>query len=146
MIENYELWIQTYPRDFSARNNLAVAYAGMGDFQKGAEQAPEALRIQPDDVLPFVNLIFDYLNLNQLEEAKAIYKQAMDRKLDSRYLREFRFEIAYLEGDAAEMDRQVAALSGKPEQAILIRDKGMIAAQPGRIKEARTLSFCRRST
>ncbi|HEX8896117.1 MAG TPA: protein kinase, partial [Terriglobales bacterium] len=139
MIENYELWIQTYPRDFTARNNLAVAYAIMGDFQKGAEQAREALRLQPDDVLPYGNVTWAYINFNKLEEAKAIYKQAMDRKLDSRYLREYRFEIAYLEGDTAEMDRQVAALSGRPEQAILIRDKGMIAAQQGRNKEARAL-------
>ena len=47
--------------------------------------------------------------------------------------------IAFLEGDTAEMDRQVTAISGKPEQVDLLRDKGMIAAQQGRIKEARSL-------
>ena len=138
-IENYELWIQTYPRDFSPRNNLAVAYGQMGNYQKSAEQALEALRLQPDDVLPYGNLIWSYINLNKPEEAKSIYKQAMDRKVDSGLLHEERFMIAYLEGDTAEMDRQVAALSGSAEQVDLIRDKGMIAAQQGRIKEARTL-------
>ena len=68
-----------------------------------------------------------------LKQAKAIYKQAMDRKLNSGLLHEQRFMIAYLEDDTAEMDRQVAALSGKAEQAYLIRDTGMFAAQQGRI-------------
>jgi eukaryotic-like serine/threonine-protein kinase len=139
-IENSELWIQTYPRDYSARNALSVTYASMGDFQKAAEQAREALRLQPDAGLPYNNLTFAYLSLNQLEEAKAIYKEAVDRKLDSAgSLHELRFLIAYVEGDTAEMDRQIAAVSGKGEQAVLIGEKGMIVAQQGRIQEARAL-------
>ena len=33
-IENYELWAQTYPRDFTPPNNLAVSYGQMGELQK----------------------------------------------------------------------------------------------------------------
>ncbi len=33
-IENLELWIQTYPRDYPPRNNIAVGYAQTGEFQK----------------------------------------------------------------------------------------------------------------
>ena len=138
-IENYLLWIQTYPRDWSPRNNVSVAYLSQGDFQKAAEQAREALRLQTDDVLPYVNLIEAYGKLNQLEDAKAVYQQAADRKLDSAALREGRFLVAYLEGDTEEMDRQFAAMSGNAGQARLIRDKAMIAAQKGQIKEARSL-------
>ena len=33
-IENCELWIQTYPRDWSPRNNLAAVFSNLGDSQK----------------------------------------------------------------------------------------------------------------
>ena len=72
--ENYELWIQTYPRDYTPRINLGVAYSGLGEFQKSLVQNLEALRLRPDDQNAYGNAMSDYLSLNQLEEAKAIYK------------------------------------------------------------------------
>jgi len=136
-IENYELWIQTYPRDWSPRNNLAANYTSLGDFQKALPQALAAVRLQPDDRLPYINLMYTYLGLNQLEEAKAIYKQAVDKNLDDPTLNQMRFQIAYLEGDAQEMQRQSAAATGKPEEYNILASRAGIAASHGRLKEAR---------
>ena len=138
-IENYELWIQTYPRDFSPQNNLGVVYFDFGELQKALPHAIEAQRLQPDDVLSYVNLMRLYLSLNQLEEAKAIFKQAMDKKLESHGLHEPRFIIAYLEGDAQEMERQLAWATGKPNEYAFTLMKAQIAATHGRLKEARGL-------
>src|ERR1035438_7314169 len=55
-IENYELWIQTYPRDFSPRNNIAAVYSQGGNYEKALPQALEAQRLQPDDRLPYTAL------------------------------------------------------------------------------------------
>ncbi len=136
-IENYELWIQTYPRDWSPHQNLAVAYSILGDAQKALPQALETLRLQPDDRLPYVNVMSIYLSLNQLEEAKAIYKQAVERKLDGSDLNQLRFVIAYLEGDSQEMERQFAWAAGKPQEYGFLLSKAGIAATRGRLKEAR---------
>jgi len=139
-VENLELWIQTYPRDWSPRNNLVGDYSLTGDFQKALVQALECLRLQPNDVLPYQNAMGTYLRLNQLEEAKAIYQQAMDRKLDSSFLHNTRLGIAYLEGDNQEIDRQAAWASGKPEEATLLLSEAQIAASRGQLKRARELS------
>jgi serine/threonine protein kinase/tetratricopeptide (TPR) repeat protein len=139
-VENLELWIQTYPRDWSPRNNLVGDYSLAGDFQKALQQALECLRLQPNDVLPYQNLMSTYVHLNQLEEAKAIYQQAMDKKLDSEFLHNTKLWIAYLEGDDPEIERQAALASGKPEEATLLLSQAQIAASRGQLKKARELS------
>jgi serine/threonine protein kinase/tetratricopeptide (TPR) repeat protein len=139
-IENYELWIQTYPRDYPPRNNIAIAYAQTGDFQKALAQALEAPRLEPNDVLPYANVIAGYLRLNQLEEAKAIYKQAIERKLDTVSFHNQRFVIAYLEGDAQEMDRQAAWAAGKTQESTILLQESQVAASRGQFKKSRELS------
>jgi tetratricopeptide (TPR) repeat protein len=139
-IENYELWVQTYPRDYPPRNNLAVTYSQIGEFQKALAQALEALRLAPADVLPYINVVAGYTRLNQLEEAKAIYKQGVEKKLDTVSLRSQRFIIAYLEGDTQEMDRQAAWAAGKTEESVILLQEAQVAASRGQLKKARELS------
>jgi serine/threonine protein kinase/tetratricopeptide (TPR) repeat protein len=139
-IDNYELWVQTYPRDYPPRNNLAVTYSQIGEFQKALAQALEALRLAPADVLPYINVIAGYARLNQLEEAKAIYKQAVEKKLDTVSPRSQRFVIAYLEGDTLEMDRQAAWAAGKTEESVILVQQAQVAASRGQLKKARELS------
>jgi eukaryotic-like serine/threonine-protein kinase len=139
-IENYELWVQTYPRDYPPRNNLAVTYTQTGEFQKALAQALEALRLAPTDVLPYLNVIASYARLNQLEEAKAIYKQAVEKKLDPMGIHSLRFMIAYLEGDAQEMDRQSAWAAGKTQESVILQQASQVAASRGQLKKARELS------
>jgi serine/threonine protein kinase/tetratricopeptide (TPR) repeat protein len=139
-IENYELWIQTYPRDWTPRNNVAGDYQDIGEFQKALAQGLECLRLQPNDVLPYQNVIGSYIRLNQLEEAKAIYKQAVEKKLDTMVGHSQRFNIAYLEGDTQEMDRQVAWASDNPEESTILLSEAQVAASRGQLKRARELS------
>jgi eukaryotic-like serine/threonine-protein kinase len=138
-LENYELWIQTYPRDYTPRINLGVAYSTLGEFQKSLVQSLEALRLRPDDQNAYGNAMSDYLCLNQLEEAKAIFKQAVDKKVDVFSMHVMRFQIAYLEGDAAEMERQSAWMTGKPQEYTLWMMKANLAASQGKLKQAREL-------
>jgi len=139
-IENYELWIQTYPRDWTPRNNVSGDYQDIGEFQKAVVQGLECLRLQPNDVLPYQVVMGAYIRLNQLEEAKSIYKQAVDKKLDGMVVHSQRFAVAYLEGDAQEMERQAAWASGKPEESIILLQKAQVAASRGQLKKARELS------
>jgi len=83
--------------------------------------------------------MYQYLSLGQLEEAKAIFKQAVDKKVDVFDLHQLRFPIAYLEGDAQEMERQSAWAAGKPQEYIFQLNKAGIAATHGQMKAAREL-------
>ncbi len=139
-IDNYQLWIQTYPRDYPPRNNISIAYAQTGEFQKALAQALEALRLGPNEGIPYLNLIASYVRLNQLEEAKAIYKQAVEKKLDNMIIHSQRFTIAYLEGDAQEMERQAAWASGNNQESTILLQESQAAASRGQLKKSRELA------
>ena len=136
-IENYKLWIETYPRDWTAHNNLVGDYIVTGESQKGIAEALETLRLQPNDVLPYQNAFAAYSVSGQFEEAKAIYGQAVSRKLDSAFLHRRRYEVAFRENDEAEMARQVAWATGKPEEWDMLMGQAEVAAYRGQLKKAR---------
>jgi tetratricopeptide (TPR) repeat protein len=101
--------------------------------------AIEAVRLQPNDVLPNLNLMFAYLQLNRLEEAKTIYQQAIAKGFDEAIIHLTRFNIAFVEGDAAEMERQSAWAAGKPEEATLLLAQAQTASSRGQWKKAQAL-------
>ncbi len=136
-IETYELWKRTYPRDFTPRNNLAVSYSETGQFEKALAEAQEALRLRPDSAFPYNNVASVYMALNRFDEAKAIHEQALARNIDSIAVRETLFQVAYFRGDEAEMQRQLDALKGKPEEIVIGGFRGGILALAGRWREAK---------
>jgi len=83
----------------------------------------------------------DYAALNRLDEAKSIYEQAVARKLESPYLHENRYAVAFLESDTAEMKRQVAWGMGKPAaEDVLLSTDSDTQAYAGHLAKARELS------
>ena len=66
------------------------------------------------------NLSGIYMNLNRLDDARAVLEQAKASKLDGLVIRALVF-IGVSQGDTAEMDRQVAWAAGRPgeEDAML---------------------------
>jgi hypothetical protein len=58
--------------------------------------------------------MFDYIPLNRLDEAKATYEQALERKLNNPFFHLALYQIAFLQNDAAGMAQQVAWSAGKP--------------------------------
>ncbi len=136
-IETYELWKQTYPRDWTPYNNLAVGYSFTGQLEQAAEAAREALRLNPDHVFPYAGLALSYIWLNRLEEAKATLRQALARGFETPAVHQGFYAIAFLEGDREEMARQVAAVADQPGGHQMLNLEAGAAASAGRLQEAR---------
>ena len=137
-----ELWIQAYPRNPMPRTFLSgPIYPTFGQYENAVEQSREAVRVSPDSAVPYFILGFNYVNLNRLDEAKATYMQALDRKLDHPYIHADLYLIAFLQNDAAGMRQQAAWSAGKlgPENNMLA-SQADTSAYSGRLKEARDLS------
>jgi hypothetical protein len=62
----------------------------------------------------YQNLASQYLDMNRLDEAKATFDQAFARKLDGEGLRGALYRLAFLRGDATQMEQQVVWATGKP--------------------------------
>jgi len=140
----YELWAQTYPRDAEPKNELGIIYVTLGQYNLAIEQFREALRLDPGSGLGYANLVVGYLHLNRLPEARATTEEAQAEKLDSPFLRDYLYDIAFLQSDIAGMAEQVAWSGGKPGvEDWLLYGEADTAAYSGRLKES--LEYSRRA-
>jgi serine/threonine protein kinase/Flp pilus assembly protein TadD len=136
----YDLWAQTYPRDFIPRNNLTSIYNSLGQYERAVEESRKALSLSPDSNA-YSNLVVAYLNLNRLEEAQATAKVAQTKNLDSPGLRISLYQLAFLQNDTAGMARQVNWSTGKPGvEEVLLANEADTEAYSGRLAKAREFS------
>ena len=139
--QTFELWQQTYPRNYQPYANLGVFSVTLGNNEKAVEEYREALRLEPNDVLNYSNLGNAYMNLNKLDEAEAVYKQAELRKLENENLLVNRYVLAFLKNDAAQMERFPSAAMGKlGTEDLLMAYQADTQAWYGQFKNARELT------
>ena len=139
--QTYELWRQTYPRDGTPYTELGVISTLLGNLEKALEEAGEAMRLQPENANSYLNLGNDYMNLNRLEEAEAVYKQAEKRKLESESLLANRYLLAFLKGDMAQMTRWAISAMGKPgAEDMLLAMQADTEAWYGKLRKAHGLT------
>jgi len=138
--QTYELWEANYPRDFVPHGNLGVAYVNMGQVDKALAEFQETLRLGPN-VTSYSNLGQTCIALNRLPEARSTFDEALAHKLDGGNLRTNIYLLAFLEGDAAQMEQQVAWGAGKPgDEDQLLSIQSDTEAYYGRMIKARDFS------
>ena len=138
-IETYRLFKQTYPRDLTPPNNLAVHLNEIGNYDKAVEAAAEAMRRDPNSPFPYVNLTRAYAGLNRFEEAKSVAEKAIAAKLDFPPVHHFLYAFAYIHNDQKEMLRQIDWAKGaQPNLSIsFFRHLAESDVARGRLAEAR---------
>jgi serine/threonine protein kinase/tetratricopeptide (TPR) repeat protein len=140
-IETLELWKRTYPNDpipHIQLSNLLIADDTMLD--KAMEEAREAIRLNPNVTAPRDNLATALMELNRFDEAKEVYRQALEQKLDSLFFRSNLYSIAFVQNDAAAMKQQLDWWSGKPGEYNALAWQAEAAAFSGQLKKASELN------
>jgi eukaryotic-like serine/threonine-protein kinase len=139
-----QVWSQTYPRDHSPRGFRMGIYAGLGQHDRALEEAQANLGLDPTSALGYGGLALSYLNLGRFNEARATAAEALARNLDSPFLRDSLYELAFLENDASEMAQHVAWASGKPgAEDLILAMESHTAVFTGQVGKAR--DFFRRA-
>jgi tetratricopeptide (TPR) repeat protein/predicted Ser/Thr protein kinase len=140
-IQVYQSWIETYPRDTIPRNNLGVAYQQLGQWDKALSQGLDALRMGPDESIYSIQVGASYLALGRLDECKATLNQAISRKIDVPWFHRILYQVAFVQNDAAEMERQLAVMSSSSPDAaaFAIWLRGDSEAYAGHFKKAQEL-------
>jgi DNA-binding winged helix-turn-helix (wHTH) protein/tetratricopeptide (TPR) repeat protein len=139
--QTYGLWQQTYPRNSVPYQNLGVISATLGYYEKALDEYREALRLEPNNASNYANLGNVYMSLGRLDEAEALYKQAEERRLENEALRANHYLLAFLKGDAAQMDWFASTAMGKPGlEDLLLALQADTQAWYGRLKDARELT------
>jgi eukaryotic-like serine/threonine-protein kinase len=139
--ETYELWARAYPRDPLPHLGLGLNYEYVGRYEKAISENSQAIRLNSDVAILYSNLMEVYTPLNRLEEAKATYRKALERRLDGPYLHSDMYVVAFLENDAAEMQRQIDLATSIPgAEDWLLSQQSDTAAYSGRLRMAREFS------
>jgi len=139
--QTYELWIQSYPRDFIPHINLGSNSTALGQYDKAVAETQEGLRLEPNTLASYSNLGQNLLALNRPNDAKATFEEALARKLDGGGLRLWIYYLAFLRGDSAQMEQQVSWGAGKPgAEDPLLSAQSDTEAYYGRLAKARDFS------
>jgi serine/threonine protein kinase/predicted Zn-dependent protease len=137
----YELWKQSYPRDWIPYGNLGDNYMRLGQWQKALRDAEDSVRQEPNNALSNSNLAWMQLALNRTEEARTTVEQALVRNMDTYFLRLALYQAAFLRGDLESMQQQLAWAAGRSgEEDWLLSAQSDTEAYFGRLAKARELS------
>ncbi len=144
-IQACQIWIGAYPRSWMPRTFLEGSiYPVVGEYDKAIAEGKEALQLNPSAPVAYGLLMDNYIALNRTDEAKAVYEQALGRKLSFTGYGLDLYEIAFLQNDSAGMARQVAASVGQPgTEDEVLASEAETAAYYGQLKEA--LNFSRQA-
>jgi tetratricopeptide (TPR) repeat protein len=135
--ETLESAIKAYPNDSSAFTNLALVYeVYLGQFEKAIQSASEFIRLEPNAPFGYSHTAPSYMALNRLEEARSILQRAVDARADNLFIHDQLYELAFLNGDAEGMQRQMKWSEGKPSEYLLLNDATSVAAAHGQMQKA----------
>ena len=134
-----ELYKQTYPRDSTPYNNLAVVYNQMGQFENALDNARKAVQLDPDSASGYSNVGFAYAGLGRLDEAKATFNESLQHKTGGAVAHSSLAMIAWLQGDKEGMERELDAMKDDPQGEYQVTGiRAAMAAHGGQIKMARS--------
>jgi serine/threonine protein kinase/Flp pilus assembly protein TadD len=109
-----EVWVQTYPRDWEAPNMLGSIYNMLGQNDRALPYYREALQLYPDSGLIYENLVFLYISLNRLDDARTILQEAKSKNPDFPFLPTAVRYLAFLQNKDLTAQKAAYSTAGKP--------------------------------
>jgi serine/threonine protein kinase/tetratricopeptide (TPR) repeat protein len=133
-----EAWAQSYPREPMPHHFLSgFIDLVLGRYEKAAEESRKAIELAPDSYIGYFHLGYNLVYLDRPAEAEDALRRTSERKMEAPFLSLLRFDLAFLKGDSAGMQREVAAAQGKPDTEDWISDRQAFAlAYTGHLQEA----------
>lgn len=144
-IESCDLWIQAYPRSYFPHVYLAGAVLPiMGQYERAAEESADAISLRPDYPFSYAYGILAYTARNRFDQARAVYAQALERKLQNPLIEFGVYNLAFAQNDKQAMLQQVTKLETLPRWGhTMLFLEGDTAAYTGHLRIAR--DFYRRA-
>jgi eukaryotic-like serine/threonine-protein kinase len=106
---------ENYPRSVSMHANLGALFSVQGKYEQAAAETEEALRINPNYVIGYDNLIVFLLALNRFDQARKTFADAQARKLNDTLMHRGMYALDFLQSDTPGMNEQVAWFASRPE-------------------------------
>jgi tetratricopeptide (TPR) repeat protein len=136
-ISTYQSWINTYPRETVALDNLSLQYVAIGQDEKALASSSEAMRVDPKDRFAYQNVAEAYMHLNRFDETKAILDKA-DAQGMYLFVAPFaRYIIGFTQHDVAAMQRAPASSQDDFSKALVMLFQVQAEYYQGKISSGR---------
>jgi eukaryotic-like serine/threonine-protein kinase len=143
-ITAYELYRQTYPRDSTPFNNLAVIYNQLGQFDNALQNAKRAVELDPDMLSGYGQVASAYAGLNRVEEARATVNAVFQHKGSTKGFHLWLASLDWAEGKDGDIEKELQSASEEPDGALgALRFRSGLAGVRGQVRQAR--EFARQS-
>ena len=130
-------WKRAYPRDSTPYNYEGVTNGLLGQWDQAATAHREEASRDPQSGFAYPNLAGAYLALNRLEEARVVVAEAVERKLAKADIHWVLYQIAFLQGDAEAMRREMEWAKGTSVESLFQLLEARTRASEGRLRQAR---------
>ncbi len=140
-LQAFDLWAHTYPRTFDSYG-LASGFVtkGAGRYEGCIERAAKAEAADPQSPFGYLNAAACYMYLDRLDDAAEALQRAADRKVATADLPHWHFHLAFLRGDDAGMERELARAQGNEIESRLTHLKALALARSGQLDRAGSLA------
>jgi eukaryotic-like serine/threonine-protein kinase len=138
--EIYEQWKQAYPRDNVPCDNLALLYGATGQLDKSLANAQLAMQIDAKDVFAYQNVAGAYMALGRFDEARAILDQAVAQKTESFSTKLIGYQLAFIRGDQATMQRSREGVADVGDEVFLLLLVADTEYFQGKVRAGREMS------
>jgi serine/threonine protein kinase/tetratricopeptide (TPR) repeat protein len=139
VVATYRLWIGTYPDDWIPHNNLSSAYTRLNQFEGAVEEGRVAVKLGPNSVIAYQQLIRPLLALDRLDEAREVIREATAKGLESSTIHMLAYDLAFLNNDAAGMAEHLRVASSRADSYVVLTEAARAAFATGDIERSRTL-------
>ena len=140
--QTLEAWSQMYPRDAVPHVMLSgYPNKAAGRFEEAIAEGRKAIELDPDFAIAYFNIAVNNVYLNRLDEAENVLRRAAGRGLEIDEYLMLDYNIAFLRGDRAGMERVAAQARQRSGGETWISNQEAFAlAYSGRLQQARTMS------
>jgi eukaryotic-like serine/threonine-protein kinase len=137
-IDALRSWESLEPNQLAPHNLLGLTYAGLGLYQKSADEFRLALAVAPDSSLPYGNLERTLQAEGQYDQAEALMQRAQEKKFqESWWLHHRHYELALLRSDAAGLERERAWMAQNADDPFVVWTQARIDLFAGNLSRAR---------
>jgi eukaryotic-like serine/threonine-protein kinase len=131
-------FLELFPRDVYARNNLAAALSHLGKPDRAADEAAETARLQPSSY--YFGIAIEACRLaSRFIEAKSWLAKADALKFDSPLIRQDRLLVLFATGDRDGVEKVLAEGERGSDRRDVLLNHALIETQQGRFRFAEQL-------
>ena len=138
-LRNYQMWAETYPRDWGPWLDMADGYAQLGHYPEAVAAAEHALKLDSSRGVIYGVLAQAYMHMGRYSDAQSIARQAISLGKDPKMLHATLLEIALAQNDEPAIAREAAWSHGKEGEWDFLNLRALSAAQQGRYGAAAEL-------